>query len=91
MFCARRRARRARGAPRNKDNWRSAPNDEVLEAAAPGLCRLGGTASELDVTYFAATLAGLQKKLLQHEVKRAQGFEGLEGEISGGGLAIRRF
>lgn len=39
-------------------------NDEVLgdkvEAAAPGLCRLGGTANEFNVTYFAAALAGLQ-------------------------------
>lgn len=53
------------GAERGtKDNWLSAPNDEVLgdelEAAAPGLCRLGGTANELDLTYFVAALAGVQ-------------------------------
>lgn len=47
-----------------QDNWLSAPNDEVLgdklEPAAPALSRLGGTANELDVTYFVAALARLQ-------------------------------
>lgn len=41
-----------------------APNDEVLgdrlEPAAPALSRFGGTANELDVTYFVAALARLR-------------------------------
>lgn len=70
---ARRRAPRARGERAaasfsslavEQDNWLSAPNDEVLgdklEPAAPALSRLGGTANELDVTYFVAALARLQ-------------------------------
>lgn len=57
-----------------------------MEAAAPGLGRLGGTANELDVTYFAAALAGLRN--CRGASESAKDFQGLEGEISSDGLAI---
>lgn len=45
-------------------NWFSPPNYEALvgklQPAAPGVSRLQGTNNELDVTYFAAALAGGQ-------------------------------
>lgn len=50
-------------------NWLSPPNFETLVVklwpAAPGVFRLQATNNELDVTYSAAALAGLQTAATQ--------------------------